>query len=65
MHLSKERVFSEERTKFYGAEIILALGYLHEHNIIYRDIKVSKCLLSRIRDFIYPGSSLGLYVVSL
>lgn len=25
-HLSKERVFSEERTRFYGAEIISALG---------------------------------------
>lgn len=27
-HLSKERVFSEERTRFYGAEIISALGYV-------------------------------------
>lgn len=26
-HLSRERVFSEERTRFYGAEIISALGY--------------------------------------
>ena len=39
-HLSKERVFSEERTKFYGAEIISALGYLHQNNIVYRDLKV-------------------------
>ena len=41
VHLSKERVFSEERARFYGAEIILALTYLHEHNIIYRDLKAS------------------------
>ena len=40
-HLSKVRVFSEERTRFYGAEIISALGYLHSHNIVYRDLKVS------------------------
>lgn len=41
VHLSKERVFSEDRSRFYGAEIILALAYLHEHDIIYRDLKVA------------------------
>ena len=28
-HLSEQRRFSEERVKFYGAQIAMALGYLH------------------------------------
>ena len=43
-HLSRERVFSEERTRFYGGEITMAIGYLHELGVIYRDLKVSVCL---------------------
>lgn len=40
-HLSRERLFSEERTRFYGAQILLALDYLHTRGVIYRDLKVS------------------------
>lgn len=41
-HLSRDRVFSEERARFYGAEIVSALDYLHaERNVVYRDLKVS------------------------
>lgn len=40
-HLSRDRVFSEERAQFYGAEIVSALDYLHsEKNVVYRDLKV-------------------------
>lgn len=46
-HLSQERKFSEEKTKFYGAEIVSALGYLHDHEIIYRDLKLENLLLGR------------------
>lgn len=34
-------MFSEDRARFYGAEIILALDYLHQQEVIYRDLKVS------------------------
>ena len=52
-HLSRERVFAEERTKFYGAQIISALGYLHENNIVYRDLKVRQILGSVDRSLFY------------
>ena len=39
-HLARERQFSEERTRFYGAEIVCAIDYLHKKAIIYRDLKV-------------------------
>src|SRR6218665_3480658 len=44
VHLSKERVFGEDRSRFYGAETILSLAYLHEQNIIYRDLKVTSAI---------------------
>lgn len=48
-HLNREvqrmrEGFSESRTRFYGSEIVSALGYLHEHDIVYRDLKVFNCM---------------------
>ncbi|XP_065178137.1 RAC-gamma serine/threonine-protein kinase-like [Sycon ciliatum] len=46
-HLSRERVFTEDRTRFYGAEISLAIKYLHELGIVYRDLKLENLLLDK------------------
>uniref|UniRef100_A0A8C9LM59 Non-specific serine/threonine protein kinase n=1 Tax=Piliocolobus tephrosceles TaxID=591936 RepID=A0A8C9LM59_9PRIM len=44
-HLSKIRFVNEKSAKFYMCEIILALQYLHELNIIYRDLKPENVLI--------------------
>lgn len=46
-HLSREKLFTESRARFYISEITLAIGYLHDHGIIYRDLKLENLLLDK------------------
>jgi hypothetical protein len=44
-HLGKMGKFSEPLAKFYTAEIVLAIEYLHNLGIVYRDLKPENVLL--------------------
>ncbi|ODH46091.1 AGC/PKA protein kinase [Paracoccidioides brasiliensis] len=45
--LRKSQRFPNPVAKFYAAEVTLALEYLHDHHIIYRDLKPENLLLDR------------------
>jgi serine/threonine protein kinase len=55
-HLGKLGKFPEPRARFYAAEIILAISYVHGCGVIYRDLKPENVLLDaaghiRLTDF--------------
>ena len=55
-HLLQHRRFSEKQAKFFMCEILLGFQYMHERDIVYRDIKPENILVDidghiRIADF--------------
>jgi protein-serine/threonine kinase len=45
-HLHKEKRFTNDKAKFYVAEIVAAIEYLHKKKIVYRDLKPENVLIS-------------------
>jgi len=45
-HLQQEKRFTESRARFYAAEILLGLEYLHNAGVLYRDLKLENLLLT-------------------
>ncbi|KAL0237793.1 hypothetical protein GEMRC1_012267 [Eukaryota sp. GEM-RC1] len=45
LYLRKQKRFPLETSKFYAAQLVLALDHLHKHGICYRDLKPENLLL--------------------
>lgn len=44
--ISKSRYFKAKNTRFYGACILLALEYLHQNSILFKDLKSENVIIS-------------------
>lgn len=42
VHLKRNCAFPEHAARFFAAEVLLAIEYLHRRGIVYRDLKVNE-----------------------
>ncbi|KAI3384168.1 hypothetical protein SNEBB_008202 [Seison nebaliae] len=59
-----QQIFSIERSLFYASCVLLGIQFLHDHNIIYRDLKLDNLLLDergycKIADFGLAKEGIG------
>mmetsp|Transcript_23354 Transcript_23354/g.23288 ORF Transcript_23354/g.23288 Transcript_23354/m.23288 type:complete len:85 (+) Transcript_23354:1464-1718(+) len=45
IHLNNRHIFEENEARFFIAEVILAMEYLHSMDILYRDLKPENILV--------------------
>lgn len=63
-HMKKTKYFEEKISIFYVAQIVCALDFLHENNIIYRDLKPENLVLDcrgylKLTDFGLAKENIG------
>ena len=46
-HLYREKRFTNEKARFYAIEIILAIEFLHQKKMMYRDLKPENVLIDK------------------
>jgi len=45
-HLQKDKTFKEDRARFYCAQIVCGLAYMHSKGVLYRDLKPENLLIT-------------------
>ena len=45
-HLSIKEIFDENEARFFIAEVLLAIEYIHSLNVVYRDLKPENILVA-------------------
>ncbi|GLJ16972.1 hypothetical protein SUGI_0293510 [Cryptomeria japonica] len=63
-HRQPTKTFSESTIRFYAAEVVVALEYLHEQGIVYRDLKPENILVQDSGHIMLTDFDLSLRLIS-